>query len=331
MSSIMATQVPTNPIAELSAPAAPIANAESHPGSSQRLIVADDSAISRKLMQHLLHKWDLTADFATDGAQAWELLQSQDVPTIAILDWMMPRVEGIELCRRIRQLPRQHYIYAILLTGRNGKKEIVEGLNAGADDYMTKPLDVEEMQARLLVAQRILRFQEELFAAREIMRMQASHDPLTHLLNRGGIMDMLEQELSRSRRSGKPFSVIMADIDHFKQINDTFGHLTGDHALCEVAWRMRGSMRTYDSVGRYGGEEFLMVVPQCDSKAAFQVAEKIRHAICDVPFSLQQQELTVTISLGVCTWRGEVSSEQLLTGADSALYRAKAAGRNCTA
>jgi two-component system, cell cycle response regulator len=298
-------------------------------GAPLRLIVADDSPISRKLMQHALENLGLQLQVASDGVEAWELLQAQDVPTIAILDWMMPGVEGVELCRRIRQLSRQHYTYTVLLTSKSGKREIIEGLNAGADDYITKPFDKEEMHARMLVARRIIHFQEELFAAREIMRDQATHDHLTQLLNRGGIMEVLEQEMSRSRRSGQPFSLIIADIDHFKKINDTFGHLTGDHVLSEVAWRIKSSMRSYDSVGRYGGEEFLVLVPECDAATAFQVAEKIRNAVGYAPISLQQQQAAVTISLGVSTWKGEASSEELLLAADSALYRAKESGRNC--
>jgi two-component system cell cycle response regulator len=295
-----------------------------------RLIVADDSAVSRIATKRLLEKSGHHIQLASDGLQAWELLQAQDVPTIAILDWMMPGMEGIEVCRRIRKAHRQHYTYVVLLTGRSERQDVIEGLQAGADDYMTKPFDAQEMQARLLVADRIIRFQEELFAAREVLRNQASHDYLTRLLNRGGIMEALEQEFSRSSRTGEPFSVILADVDHFKKINDRFGHLSGDEVLFEAANRIRSCVRSYDSVGRYGGEEFLIIVPGCDESLAFQVAEKIRQMICQIPFSLHQGPLAVTLSLGVCTRRAEGSSEALLLAADSALYQAKESGRNCT-
>jgi two-component system cell cycle response regulator len=299
-------------------------------GPPLRMVVADDSAVSRALMQRLLGKLGFNPQMAADGVSAWDLLQQEDVPTIAILDWMMPGMEGIEVCRKMRRLSHQHYTYAMLLTGKTEKNDIIEGLQAGADDYMTKPFDAEELQARLMVAQRIISFQEELFAAREVLRNQASHDYLTQLLNRGGIMETLEQELSRSRRTGAAFSVIIADIDHFKQINDTFGHLTGDDVLFEVANRIKTCMRSYDSVGRYGGEEFLLVVPGCDQSQAFQVAEKIRKAVSQTPLHMSQAEKTVTISLGVCTRTGETTPEQMITAADSALYRAKGSGRNRT-
>jgi diguanylate cyclase (GGDEF)-like protein len=293
-----------------------------------RVVVAEDSAVSRTMIHRLLSKLGFDPQVAADGAAGWDLLQTQDVPTIAILDWMMPGMEGIEICRKIRQATHQHYTYTILLTGKTEKNDIIEGLQAGADDYMTKPFDAEELQARLVVAQRIIRFQEELFAAREVLRNQASHDYLTQLLNRGGIMEALEQELSRSRRTGEPFSVILVDIDHFKHINDTYGHLTGDEVLFEVANRVRSCMRSYDSVGRYGGEEFLLVIPGCDHSQAFQVAEKIRLAVNQNPIRTSRLDRSLTISLGVATRKTETSIEALLMAADSALYRAKKSGRN---
>jgi diguanylate cyclase (GGDEF)-like protein len=294
------------------------------------MIIAEDSATSRVMLQRKLAKLGFNPQIASDGPSAWELLQAQDVPTIAILDWVMPGIEGIEICRRIRQLSRQHYIYTMLLTSKSEKREIIEGLQAGADDYMIKPLDGEELQARLMVAQRLIRFQEELFAAREELRNKASHDYLTQLLNRAGIMEVLEQELSRSRRTGETFSIILADIDHFKQINDSFGHLTGDDVLFEVASRIKSCMRSYDSVGRYGGEEFLLVVPGCNQSGAMLVGEKIRQAICENPVRLAHIDKTITISLGVCSRSDEIAADVLLMQADSALYCAKKAGRNRT-
>lgn len=324
----MAPQLGTRIFAEpLSGPVSSTGPA-AQPGPPLRMVIADDSAVSRALMQRLLGKLGFSPQMAADGVSAWDLLQQEDVPTIAILDWMMPGMEGIEVCRKIRRLSHQHYTYAMLLTGKTEKNDIIEGLQAGADDYMTKPFDSAELHARLMVAQRIISFQEELFAAREVLRNQARHDYLTQLLNRGGIMETLEQELSRSRRTGGPFSIIIADIDHFKQINDTFGHLTGDDVLFEVANRIKTCMRSYDSVGRYGGEEFLLVVPGCDQTQAFQVAEKIRKAVSHTPIQMSPAEKTITISLGVCTRTSETTPDQMITAADSALYCAKRSGRN---
>jgi two-component system cell cycle response regulator len=314
----------------ISALPGPIPGSAERPTHPLRVLIADDSAVSRAMIQRLLGRLGFTPQVVTDGLSAWEKLQSEDVPTIAILDWMMPGLEGVEICRKIRQLSRQHYIYAMLLTSKAEKNEIIEGLQAGADDYMTKPINGEELKARLVVAQRIIRFQQELFAAREVLRSQASHDYLTQLLNRGGVMEALDQELSRSRRTREPFSVILVDIDHFKQINDTFGHLTGDDVLFEVANRIKTCMRSYDSVGRYGGEEFLLVVPACDQVQAVQVAEKIRKTVCQTPIHMSQTDKTVTVSLGVCTWTPEMSTNALIESADAALYCAKKGGRNRT-
>jgi diguanylate cyclase (GGDEF)-like protein len=261
------------------------------------------------------------------------LLQSADVPTIAILDWVMPKLTGIELCQKIRSAPGRHYTYIVVVTGMSDKQHMVAGLRAGADDYLAKPFDADELQGRLLVAERILSVQEQLMAAHEYAKFQAIQvvqDCLTQLLNRTGIMDRLNHELSRSHRSREPFAVIMADVDHFKQINDTYGHPAGDDVLCEVAGRIKMSLRTYDSVGRFGGEEFLGIVPGCDEPTAFQVAEKIRNAVGGTPVKVLGEERTVTISLGVSARAGESSAVEMVSAADAALYQAKACGRNCT-
>ena len=306
-----------------------VVGASSHAGRPLRVIVADDDASSRHLLQHFLNQWGFNPEVASDGTQAWDLLQAKDVPTIAIFDWVMPGLEGVDLCRKVRRLSRQHYTYVLLLTSKTGKQDVIEGLGAGADDYVSKPFNPKELQARLLVAQRIIGFQEQLIATREELRIQATHDFLTQLLNRGGIMDALAQEMNRSDRREGAFSVIIADIDHFKKINDTYGHATGDQVLREVAARMKASLRSYDVAGRYGGEEFLVIVPDCDESAAFHVAEKIRNAVCSTPIESLGEDRTVTISLGVSTRSSGTSADELLSAADAALYQAKSLGRNC--
>jgi two-component system cell cycle response regulator len=298
-----------------------------------RVIVADDDQKDRMVLEYLLAKWGFEVYSASDGAEAWALLQAEDVPTIAILDRMMPKLDGIELCRKIRGLVRRHYTYIVFVTGMSEKQQMVAGLRAGADDYVAKPLDSDELRGRLLVAERILTMQGQLIAAHEHAKFQAIQivqDCLTRLLNRTGIMDALNQELSRSHRSREPFAVILADVDHFKSINDTYGHPAGDEVLCEVANRIKTSMRAYDSVGRFGGEEFLGVVPGCDESTAFQVAEKIRHAVGGTPVKIMGEEKTVTVSLGVNARNGETSAQAMVHAADAALYEAKACGRNCT-
>jgi diguanylate cyclase (GGDEF)-like protein len=306
-----------------------VAGAPSQLGMPLRVIVAEDDASSRHLVQHFLKQWGFDSNVASDGNQAWDLLQSKDVPTIAIFDWVMPGLEGVELCRKVRRLSRQHYTYVLLLTSKTEKQDVIEGLGAGADDYVSKPFNPKELQARLLVAQRIISFQEQLIATREELRVQATHDFLTQLLNRAGIMDALEQELNRSDRNQGVFSVILADIDHFKQINDTYGHAAGDQVLREVAARMKGSLRSYDVAGRYGGEEFLVIVPDCDEVAALRVAEKMRTAVCSTPIQILGTDRTTSISLGVSTRSAPTSADALLSAADTALYQAKSCGRNC--
>lgn len=293
-----------------------------------RVVVAEDDAASRHLLQHFLRQWGFECEVASDGSQAWDLMQSKDVPTIAVFDWMMPGIEGVELCRRLRRLTRQHYTYVLLLTGKTGKQDVIEGLSAGADDYVSKPFNPKELQARLLVAQRIITFQEQLIAAREELRIQATHDYLTRLLNRAGIMEALGQEMNRSYRKEGVFSVILADIDHFKKINDTYGHATGDQVLREVAARMKASLRSYDIAGRYGGEEFLVIVPDADEESAVHVAEKIRKAVCSTPIESLGCGRTATISLGVSASSAGISADALLSSADTALYQAKSLGRN---
>ena len=294
-----------------------------------RVIVAEDDASSRHLVQYFLKQWGFDSSVASDGNQAWDLLQSKDVPTIAIFDWVMPGLEGVDLCRKVRRLARQHYTYVLLLTSKTEKQDVIEGLGAGADDYVSKPFNPKELQARLLVAQRIIGFQEQLIATREELRIQATHDFLTQLLNRAGIMEALTQEMNRSDRREGVFSVILADIDHFKKINDTYGHATGDQVLREVATRMKASLRSYDVAGRYGGEEFLVIVPDCDESAALHVAEKIRKAVCSTPIENLGGNRTASISLGVSTRSSGASADALLSVADAALYQAKSLGRNC--
>jgi len=292
-----------------------------------RILVADDDATSRRLLKYLLEKWRFEVILAEDGLKAWEIMRLQDPPAIAILDWVMPELDGLELSRRIRALDNQHYTYIMMLTSE--RSGLIDGLRAGVDDYITKPFDAEELQGRLLVAERTLRFQNELIAAKERITQEARHDFLTGLLNRGGIMEVVEREISRSNRSSEQFSVVLADIDHFKRINDTFGHSAGDDVLREVAGRISHSLRVHDSVGRYGGEEFLVVLTGSGSTGALGAAENLRRRVCETPVMIGELERAVTVSLGIATRMQEVSAESLICAADVALYRAKNAGRNC--
>ena len=296
-----------------------------------KVLVVDDSAVYRKLIGDHLRGWDFSVVLAETGADAWHALEQPEAPKLVMLDWVLPDMEGIDLCRRIRtgDLAGQ-YVYIILLTSKEGRQNMLEALQAGADDYVRKPFDEAELKARLLVGKRILELQEELVAARESMRRAATRDSLTGLLNRGEIFAKLEGELERARRERKPLSIILADIDHFKKVNDSHGHLFGDEALREMARRLQSKLRPYDGVGRYGGEEFLLVLPACDLAGAMQRAEELRQEIACRPIVSDRVEKSITMSMGVavseCTGVKEV--ETLLSRADAALYAAKSKGRN---
>ena len=294
-------------------------------------LVVDDSAVYRKLIGDQLRSWGFTATLAETGAKAWQILQQPDGPKLVLLDWVLPDIEGIELCQRIRQAGSSGpYVYVILLTSKEGRQNMLEGMQAGADDYLVKPFDEMELKAHLLVGKRILNLQDELVSARESMRHAATHDNLTQLLNRGEILAMLARELERGRREHTPVGVILGDIDHFKKVNDTLGHLFGDEALREVGRRLRSQIRLYDGVGRYGGEEFLVVLPNCDLPNTLQRANELREAIAHSPVAHSGVERLITMSMGVAVSAvdGKNEVEALLGQADAGLYAAKENGRN---
>jgi diguanylate cyclase (GGDEF)-like protein len=295
-----------------------------------KVLIAEDDTISRRMLEAFLVKWGYEVVVATQGEEAWTILQGNDTPRMAILDWMMPGKDGVEICRGLRQRKGRPYIYTLLLTARGQKTDIVQGLEAGADDYVTKPFDPFELRARLRAGRRIVELQEQLLLAREALRDQAWRDPLTDLWNHGTILGILRKEVARASRTQSPFAVAMIDLDRFKAINDTYGHRAGDAVLCEVARRMRGAMRTYDALGRYGGDEFLAVVPACDAAGAARFAESFRVRIDRKAVETADGMIPVTISLGVAAIGDyqEISPEALVRIADAALYRAKIGGRN---
>ncbi len=295
-----------------------------------RILVAEDDSITRRLLHAHLKKWGHEVVVATDGARAWQILNEDDAPHLVILDWMMPKMDGVTVCQELRKLEKHPYVYVILLTARNRKEDVIQGLEAGADDYMIKPFDTHELKVRVRAGCRIIQLQQDLMAALETTQFQARHDSLTGLLNRRAILDILPNELARAKRNGGLIGVVIADLDHFKRINDTFGHLTGDAVLKEVAKRMMSSKRPYDSIGRYGGEEFIVVLPGCDKESARSMAERFRCLLNDAPIMTQEGVFKVTMSLGVASVDGseDHAPDSIIQAADAALYRAKAGGRN---
>jgi len=296
-----------------------------------QVLIADDSSLSRRLLEETLRSWGYDVVVAADGTEAWNILSTDSAPSIAVLDWMMPGHTGPELCRLVRQRAAEPYTYILLLTSPNDKNDVVEGMDSGADDYITNPFDRHELKVRLRAGTRIVDLQEQLVAAREALRVQATRDYLTQLWNRSSILEILHRDLARSDREGSPVGVIVADLDHFKAINDTHGHFAGDKALQEAARRLESSVRVYDSVGRYGGEEFLIVLPGADDDSVRLQAERLRYAIRSKPVHTPEAMLKVTCSLGCASGiGGEVTAESLIRAADEALYRAKRGGRDCS-
>jgi two-component system, cell cycle response regulator len=295
-----------------------------------KILIADDDPVSSRLLDRLLVKWGYEVIAAHDGSEAWEVLQAENSPRVALLAWMMPGIDGLEICRRVRARSGQPYVYIMLLTANDKVGNLVEGLESGADDYLTKPFHPQELRARLRVGLRMLDLESRLVEARENLRFKASHDSLTTIWNRGAIIEMLERELSRARRDGSSVGILLADIDHFKRVNDTRGHLVGDEVLRAVTGRLKGEVRSYDSVGRYGGEEFLILLPGCDNPKLTAKAERLVKVVERSSIGTSTGTVAVTISIG-----GIASGDcphadvnKLLLAADTALYRAKVSGRN---
>jgi len=300
-------------------------------GTDRRVLVAEDDAFLRQILRVTLRRAGYEVLEAEDGARAWEMLQRDHVPLV-IADWMMPGMDGTELVRRIRAADWPGYTYAMLLTVRSEKSDVVEGLNSGADDYLTKPFQQDELLARMGVGNRILDLEARLnrMLARE--RGLAATDGLTGLLNRRGLYERARSELNRAQREATEIGFVMMDLDDFKGFNDAFGHIAGDRALCLVSDALRQELRDYDFAGRWGGEEFLVVLPGASRAQAARAAERIRAAVAGVSVPVEGRVVPpLELSLGVASASGreeELDLDTLLGQADDAMYRAKAGGGN---
>jgi len=290
-----------------------------------KILLVEDSYIDRHKIGGYLTDWGLDHVAVGSGTEAAKLLESPDPPNMALLDWLLPGMDGIDICRRIRKLGNGTYIYTVMLTAKNRKQDLLLAMEAGADDYLPKPVDPSELRARVFAGKRILELQQSL-------RFAATHDFLTGLLNRSEILAALQREFSRSGREGKPATVILADIDHFKRVNDSLGHATGDDVLKEVARRLKSDLRPYDVVGRYGGEEFLIILPGCDLPNGVRRAEQIRTQVANEPIHTSSGPVSATISMGVTVtaFGPDLTGADILHRADVALYKAKNNGRNRT-
>jgi two-component system, cell cycle response regulator len=295
-----------------------------------QVLIAEDEPATRRLLEATLQRWGYSVCVACDGVAAWEALKAEGGPRLALLDVQMPRMDGVEVCRRVRTLPADRYVYCILLTARSGKEEVAHGLDNGADDYLRKPFEPVELRARLRVGSRTLALHGELIAAREELRVQATRDALTGVLNRGAVLAALHRELERSNRQATSLGLLLVDVDHFKRVNDTFGHAAGDAVLREMTRRLAEGVRPYDLLGRLGGEEFLLGLLDCDAAETRRLGERLRTRIAEEPVRFERESIAVTVSIGaaVSVPDGPINTELLIQAADTALYRAKRAGRD---
>ena len=294
------------------------------------VLVVEDSPVHRLILKNCLIDHGFQPIVVEDGEAALAVLQTPDAPRLMILDWGLPGMSGLEVCRCIRGSKAERYTYILMLTSKSDAAHVVTGLESGADDFVRKPFDPAELGARLATGCRILQLEEQLVTARDELHRVAMYDSLTGLLNREAILDYLRREIARTSRLQKTVGVMILDLDHFKGVNDTFGHLAGDQALKRVGNLLQSNFRSYDAAGRFGGEEFLVVLPNCGYTALTLRAEMVRLSMASLQLEFDGRPCSLTASIGVATLNPNLgeSLESLLQRADSALYEAKRYGRN---
>ena len=295
-----------------------------------RILLADDDPESRAKLQRVLEEWDYEVLGVADGDAAWEALRRPDGPRLALLAWSLPGMDGLGVCRQVRALDDHPYVYVLLLAQKDAQQDILAGLNAGADDYLARPVDPAELYGRLFAGRRVLKSQAQLIRMREDLTRQALYDPLTQTLNRRGGFMAIGREMKRAARMQTSVAVVLCDLDHFKVVNDTFGHPAGDSVLREACTRMAAVIRPYDVLCRYGGEEFLIVLADCGEEETLRIVERCRERLESRPIETVAGPVELTASFGVCVspWREGLQAEDLIAASDAALYRAKRAGRN---
>jgi diguanylate cyclase (GGDEF)-like protein len=295
------------------------------------ILLVEDDSFMRTIIKVALAEAGYDTVAVENGRKALEMLDKRHYP-IVITDWFMPEMDGLDLCRAIRSRSGLPYTYIILMTAMEARSGVVTALDAGADEYLVKPVDPVELQVRLKTARRIIDLESTLQRSMEEIRLISQHDHLTGLYNRRYCDERLPQELKRSRRYRRPLSLVMIDIDFFKRVNDEHGHQAGDLVLCELTRHIAASIRQgVDWLVRFGGEEFLLVLPETDLAGATVVAERIRFSVSQLPISLASGiTLEITASLGVVatTPGDELSPQGIIEAADRALYDAKGLGRN---
>ena len=289
------------------------------------ILIADDDPISRRLLENTLSGWGYDVMVTSDGIEAWKAMQLPEAPGLVISDWMMPHMDGLELCRKIRQMERTGYIYFIILTAKGRKEDVIKGLKAGADDFLIKPFDREELKCRTRIGKRIIELEQR------ILKL-ATTDSLTGVLNRRAFFERMEQEINRSFRENTSLSLILTDIDYFKKVNDRYGHQVGDVVLQRLTEQVLNSSRPYDIVGRYGGEEFVICLPGAGISQSMSVAERMCSKVEEMKIMLPDgsQSIQLTASFGATSllMGSKEKADSLVKRADNALYKAKNEGRN---
>ena len=298
-----------------------------------KALVADSDPDRLRQLEGWLSRWGHDVLPVRDGVEAWHQLEKEREPVLVVLAWRMEGMPGIDVCRRIRLQPELPSAYVLLIADGRAAEDLLDGLNAGADDFLFTPLDANETRARIRTGARIVEIERALKASQDALRVQSTRDATTGSWNRAAILDVLRKEQERARRKSGSVAIVLADLDAFRDVNESLGAPIGDEVLCEAARRMSSTLRPYDAVGRYGGEEFLIVLPGSDGLGALTVAERIREAFTRRPVTTSAGPVSVTLSLGVASEGGEAATESnaLLRAADSALKRAKSGGRNRTA
>ena len=296
------------------------------------ILIVEDDIISRKILKKILIAQGHEVVVAENGKEALSTLSKRFFP-IVITDWMMPQMNGLELCREIRGIDFPGYVYIMILTSLDSQKDIITGLQAGADDYLIKPVNEPELAARLNTGKRILELERSLRLANEEIRVLSVTDSLTKVFNRAYINENLPVEIKRSSRYGRPLSIILCDLDHFKKVNDTYGHHAGDTVLIHFAQQLKSLTREHiDWPARYGGEEFLLVMPETSVMNAAGAAERLRKSIEQSPVATERGEISITASFGVAGFDApptlQLSAEAFISQADNFLYQAKNEGRN---
>ncbi len=297
-----------------------------------KVLIAEDELTSRMILTANLKKWGFDVYSVKDGLEAMEALQGPEAPQLVILDWLMPGMDGVEVCKKVRAAEEakedECYTYIILLTGCSEAEDVVEGMNAGADDYVVKPYDLQELKVRLKAGRRIVELQQALMKSQRDLKDLSMHDHLTGIFNRRAVLDKLSLEMPRAEREKAPLSIAILDIDFFKKINDSFGHSAGDTVLKEFVKRILATIRPYDILGRYGGEEFLLILIGASGSSSATAFERVREAIGSEPFAIEGRDIEVRVSIGGAQFCYGETVDALIERADKALYRAKEEGRN---